>query len=175
MKKENNKIKRCILVYLKKEMIEHQIIISSHHKEMQTLRDSLTLAMNRFDSLYEHADQGLKDMVLYFNQQILSLKNKVLANEVHISDQRKTILSLYQQLHDFHLDYPNRMEIDKIKKDIDSQIKEATTSHLSSFQNLQQELKSLFFTLQKDLSKLRLDLEEKFFEINEKMENKRCN
>jgi hypothetical protein len=157
---------------LKQEMVEHQSIISSHHKEMQTLRDSLKVAMDRFDSLYERLEKDSNDISIYFNQQIMSLKDKVLIHEKKISEQKETILSLYQQLQGFHLIYSNKIEVEKLKKDLDSQMKEYNNMHLSSLQNCNEDSKSACVAVQEVLSNLKLYVKEKFCELHKDVETK---
>ena len=156
---------------IKQEMVEHQHIISSHHKEMQTLRDSLALAMERFDSLFEHCDMQLKDMALFYNQQLISLRDKVVGNEVRIADQQKTIEALHQQINGFHESYASKRSIEKLKSDFDLAIKENTISHINSFQEFQIELKSLINSLSQDLIKLRCDTALMNGELDEKIKN----
>jgi hypothetical protein len=154
---------------LRQEMTEHQSVISAHHKEMQTLRDSLKLAIDRFDSLYEHSAQELKDLALYSNQQFLALKEKVMAHEMCITTQKQTIIFLNTQLQEFHSIYSSKADGSKLKIDLSSQVKEATTSHLKSFQDCQQEVYSIFNSLKEDLIKLRVETTWRLDELNEKI------
>lgn len=163
---------RRVDALLRQEMAEHKAVISSHHKEMQDLRDALKLAMDRFDSLYARSETDIKDMALMFNQQMISMKEKVATNEKLIADQKQTILSLYQQLHDFHLTYCNKTDVEKVKKDMDSVVKESTTTHISSFQNLQQEIKIIYASLREDLNKLKENTAQKFSDTHEYMATK---
>lgn len=156
---------------LRKEMMEHQHLISSHNKEMQTLRDSLSRAMERFESLFEHCEMQTKDMSLFYNQQILALKEKAVANELRISDQRRTIEALYQQLNEFYESYASKRSTDKLKSDFDLAIKANTISHINSFQEFQRELKSLINSLQNELNKLRSDTALMNGELDKKIDN----
>jgi len=157
---------------LKKEMVEHQAIISSHHKEMQTLRDSLTVAMQRFDSLFNRSEQELKDLSKDAATHIDLIKKKLISNELTISEQRQTIISLSQQLQDFDLTHVKKSDLESLKKESREQIKQSTESHLNSFQDLQREIRFLFQSLKDDFEKLKVDLEKKFFGINEISETK---
>jgi phage host-nuclease inhibitor protein Gam len=157
---------------LKQEMTEHKAVISSHHKEMQDLRDALKMAMERFNALYERSEQEFKDMALHYNQQILFLTEKVKANEIFISDQKQTILSLYQQLHDFQLTYCSQIDKENLKKEMNSQIKEANGNYSTSFQNLQQELKSLYRGLKEEVNNLQMHMNDRFNDSHEYMANK---
>ena len=163
---------RRLEVLLKKEMVEHQAIISSHHKEMQELRDALSLAMQRFDSLFEHCEMLTKDMSLFYNQQIHYLKEKAVVNDLRLDCQQNTLISFHQQLQELHNTFSLKSELEKSKKELESQIKESGMSHISSFQNLQQELKSLFQRLEKEFSELKSDITKKVNEFDEKVETK---
>lgn len=163
---------RRVEALLRQEMAEHQSVISSHHKEMQVLRDSLKLAMDRFDSLYEKSSSDLKLLEICSHQHIEILNQKVTANEKLIADQKQTILSLYQQLHDFPINYTSKAEVEKIKKDMDSIVKDSSTMHISSFQKFQQELKVLYVSLKEDLINLRGMTEQKLCALNERLESK---
>lgn len=155
---------------LRQEMAEHQHVISCHNKEMQTLRDCLKVAMERFDSLFNLSEQEVKDLALYVGQETTYLREKAKTNELLLAEQKNTILSLCQELHDLHLTYSSKLDVEKIKTDIDCQFKDSTRNHISSFQNLQQELKSLCTNLREDVSKMRLDMNQKFCELNDRME-----
>ena len=159
---------------LKKEMAEHQHIISSHHKEMQTLRDSMNLAMERFTSLYEHSENQLKVMNAKMEKELQILKEKELIHESLIGDQRQTILSLFQQLHDCHIVYCRKSDIESFKNDMESKINESTKNYLSSFQMYEQDLKSMVISLKDAFLKLKSLLEDKIGALNERMENKFC-
>ena len=152
---------------VKQEMIEHQHIISSHHQEMQALRDSISTARERFDSLFEHCEMQMNDMALFYNQQIFALKEKEIGNETTISDQKKTIESLHKQLNEFHDIYASKATLEKLKDDFGLQIKANTISHLNSFQEFQREFKALILSLQNDLFKLRDEIELKLARLTE--------
>lgn len=157
---------------LKQEMIEHQTIISSHHKEMQTLRDSLKIAMDKFDSLFKHSEQEMRDKTDVINFLISQMDNKIKIHEFLSSEHKQKILSIYQEMQDFYEIYIKKADVEKLKKEVDFQIKESTNNHLFSFQNLQRELKSYCHDLQQDLLKLKGYIENKFCEFDEKIEKK---
>ena len=46
---------------MKRQEGEHKHIIASHHNEMQTLRDTLNLAVQKLESLYRKNEQELND------------------------------------------------------------------------------------------------------------------
>lgn len=138
---------------MKKEMAEHQHIISSHYKEMQELRDSLSLAMERFTSLSNKNDQDLKDFKTYAVCTIGVLNQKLMANERQIAEQKDTIDSLYKQLLSFQELSASKIDLEKSKKDIEIKINDSTNIHLNSFQDFQRELKILYNTLKEEVTK----------------------
>ena len=156
---------------VKKQEGEHQHLISSHHKEMQALRDALSLAMQKFDALFEHTERELKDFKTYAVCTIGTLKEKVMANETTIAEQRKTIEDLHGQLLGFQIASSSKLDAEKLKKDFSLEIKANTISHINSFQEFQREFKTLILSLQNDLFKLRFEFEQKFGQLTEKTES----
>jgi len=152
--------------------MEHQHVISSHHKEIQALCELVNLAMQRYDSLLEHTQTEIKDLSLFMNQQILFLREKVFANELRIAEQKQTIEALHLQLNEFHESYASKRSIEKLKGDFDLEIKASTISHLNSFQEFQRELKTLINSLKDDLIKLRSDTALALSELDKKIESK---
>lgn len=138
---------------------------------MQQLRDAVNLAMQRFDSLFEHSQVEIKDLSLYLTQQIVSLREKLIANEIQIADQKQTIDSLFKLLNAFQEDYSTKRSVDKIKSDFDLAIKANTVSHINSFQEFQRELKTLIKYLENDLLKLRLDTSLMNGELDKKIDS----
>lgn len=151
--------------------MEHQHLISSHNKEMQSLRDALNLAMQRFDSLFEHSQVEIKDLSIFLNQQILALREKVVSNELKIAEQKRTIDSLHLELNEFHESHPSKKSLEKIKSDFDLAIKSNTISHINSFQEFQKELKTLIKSIENDLLKLRLDTSLMNGELDKKIDS----
>jgi hypothetical protein len=156
---------------VKQQMNEHQNIIASHHKEMNTLRDSVKQTLERFNSLFEHCEMKIKDMYLFYDKEIIALKEKVLAHEIIISDQRENIFSINHQLQNLYLSFPSKLELEKFKNETDSKIKEIILNHIISFQECQKELKSLINNIKEDVVKSRCVMEQKFSEFNTKIEN----
>lgn len=138
---------------------------------MQQLRDAVNLAMQRFDSLFEHSQVEIKDLSLYLTQQIVSLREKLISNEIQIAEQKQTIDSLFKLLNSFHEDYSPKRSVDKIKSDFDLAIKANTISHINSFQEFQRELKTLIKSLENDLLKLRLDTSLMNGELDKKIDS----
>ena len=136
---------------LRQEMAEHQAIISSHHKEMQDLRDSLKLAMQRFDSLYEQSQRQMKERDDELSLEVSKLQEKCRVYQSIIAEQKNTINSLYEDVHDIYLLYPTKTDLDKSKKEVDEKLSETTKAYLSSFQELDQQVRTCYRNLQEDL------------------------
>jgi len=150
---------------MQKEMVEHQHIISSHHKEMQALREATKLAMERFENLSQKCDEDLKDFKAQATYHINFLKDRVLASEALIVDHRKTIEYLHAQLLVFHVVYVSKSDVEKLKKEAEGQMKESTNSHINSFQQFQSEFKALIRSMDQDFTKFKQDTEKKFCEV----------
>lgn len=151
--------------------MEHQHVISSHNKEMQALRELVNLSVQRFDSLLEHTQNEIKDLSLFMNQQNLFLREKLVANELRISEQKQTIEALHLQLNEFHEAYASKNSIEKLKGNFDLAIKANTISHLNAFQEFQRELTTLINGLKNDLIKLRCDTALMNGELDKKIES----
>ena len=151
--------------------MEHQHVISSHNKEMQALRELVNLSVQRFDSLLEHTQNEIKDLSLFMNQQNLFLREKLVANELRISEQKQTIEALHLQLNEFHEAYASKNSIEKLKGNFDLAIKANTISHLNAFQEFQRELTTLINGLKNDLIKLRCDMALMNGELDKKIES----
>jgi hypothetical protein len=156
---------------VKQEMIEHQHLISCHNKEMQALRDNLNLAMQKFDSLFEKSVMELKDFKTHAVCTMGLLKEKAMANESTIAEQRRTIEDLHEQLLSFQGAYSSKVDAEKLKKDFALEIKANTISHINAFQEFQREFKDLIHSLENDLLKLRCEMQQKLAELTEKMES----
>jgi hypothetical protein len=150
---------------VKQQMIEHQHIISSHHKEMQTLRNSLSLAMEKIESLSKHGQQELNDFKESATNHVSLIKNRMIAIDANISDQKKTIQDLHKQLNEFHDVYASKTAIEKFKKDLGREIETNTMSNINSFQQLERDLKSLFHSMKDDWTKLTYEMKEKFAQL----------
>lgn len=162
-------------VLLKQEMAEHQAVISSHHKEMQTLRDALKNAMERFDSLFKHSEDELSKKSSQFTHLIAELQEKVRNQEFFSSEQKEKNLSLHQELNNFYSVFAKKIDLDYCKKELQSLVKEATTSHLNAFQYCEQQLKLLVNSLKDDLARLKIEMAEKIYQLDGKIESKFSN
>lgn len=155
---------------VKKQEGEHRHIISSHHKEMQALRDSLRLAMERFEAISKRNEQDLQEFKTFSLDHICLIKDRMIANDTIISEQKKTIESLHKQLNEFHESHASTSALEKLKQSVQLEIKANTVSHLNSFQEFQREFKTLIISLQNDLFKLRYEIEKKIDQLTEKDE-----
>lgn len=155
---------------VKKEMMEHQHIISSHHKEMQALRDELNLAMQRCKSIAERNEKDLEELKAQTNYSINILKDRLKADEAIIIEQRKTIEGLNQQILAIYMGYATKNDVDKLKSSHATEIKANTISHLNAFQDFQREFKILLHVLKSDIVKLNLEVEQKCNRLSERGE-----
>lgn len=156
---------------VKKEMIEHQHIISCHHKEMQALRDSLRLALERCESLSNRNVDELKEFKTYAVCTMGMLQQKVASHEKTILEQRQSITDLHEELLGFRRAYASKVDLEKLKSQHAEEIKVSTGSHINSFQDFQREFKVLVFDLESELIKLRLEIEKKLSLLTDKTES----
>src|ERR1700743_86134 len=157
---------------IKQEMIEHQAIISSHHLEMKQLRELIHGSMEKFDSLFKHCEQQLKDKNDVVNDLISCLQVKIKAQEMHADDQKKTLLSLFQQMHDIYELHVSKTDLFKIKADIETKINQINVNQINSFQHYQQEVKSWILSLKNDIATLKTNVGQSITVLDEKIENR---
>lgn len=143
----------------KQEMIEHQHIISCHHKEMQELRDSLRLSTDRFESLSQRMAAELKDFKTHAVCAMDTMNANLSRNDRLIAEQKKTIEDLHKQLLNFQSDYVTCADMDKMRMSLAHEVKSNTEINLEHFQCLEREFKDSVRVLENDLSKLRSELE----------------
>jgi len=156
---------------VKKETEEHQHLLSSHNKEMQALRDQLSLAMERFESLFQKSEQDLKVFKDYATDIIGVLKAKIQVQETTIVEQKKSIDGLCGQLIDFHDFHYTKDQVKNIENGIVTKIDAATVSHLVSLQNFQRELKAFCSGVSDDVTMLKREVDKRFSETAEKSES----
>jgi uncharacterized coiled-coil protein SlyX len=159
-------------VLLKQQIFEHKAVIAAHHKEMQSLRDSLELAMQKFDSAFSHAQEQNKKDIETLNQSIFHLTNKTKAQDVIIDNQNKTISDLNQYIHNFYATYADKEELAKNKKDIHAILDASNKNHLSSFQDLQKVLKDFCKVLHEEFTEFKSDVDQEILSISDRVESK---
>jgi hypothetical protein len=157
---------------VKRQENEHKHVIDAHHKEMQALRDKLSISMDKFDSLFDHNDNQLKDFKTYVTCTFGIIKVHLEAHEAIIEEQRKTIQDLSRQLNEIHNAYMSKLEVEKFKKDMDFKIDASTTKHINISQEMQREVKVLILDLNNDLAKMRNDMEQGIAKISDFVEGR---
>lgn len=155
---------------IKQQVCEHQHLMNNYQKEMQVLRDSLKLALEKFDSLFQHCEEELKKKTTALNEQVFDLKNKVKSHEILSSDQSKTTLSLYQQVHDFHLAYVSKKELEILKDYYNNITSNQTKDNLNSLQIVQQQIKNEVNNIKEELEKFKDESNRIFKELNKKVD-----
>lgn len=152
---------------LKQEMREHQHLIACHHKEMQELRNSLKLAMEKFDSLFQKYEQELKDFKIYAIGLIDIQKEKLDAQEFVISEMKRTIDSFHALLMNMHSFYTSHSDMEDFKQSLQFRLDSETQRHLSSFQGMERQVKDLIFSLTKDVDQRKNEIETRFCKVDE--------
>jgi len=143
---------------VKKEMQEHQHLISSHNKEMQALREEFRLSLQKSESLSERSQKELEELRDRAETHIRILKDKAAEQSLTIEEQKKAIDSLHEKLNFFHEIQASKDDVKKFKKDMESRITDSTMSNILAFQNAQRDFKDLFDGLKEELNKARGDL-----------------
>jgi len=158
-------------VLVKKQQREHEHLILSHQKDMQLLRDNLSLAMERFESLFEKMELELRDFKTYSTCAIGTLKSKIAFHEITIEEQKNTIQDLHKQMLAFQEVYATQLSLDRFKKEMNDLIKEIVTGNTNGFQSCQREFKESFNALIDKLIKWAGDIEKKVSEMADKSES----
>jgi len=127
--------------------------------------------MERFDSLFEHSVNELKDFKTYSVCTIGVLQQKVSSHEATIAEQRKTIEALHGQILGFQDDYATRTDVEKLRKSLAQEVKANTEINIGSFQLFQREFKNLIHGLESDLAKLRCEIEGKLAILTDKSDS----
>jgi hypothetical protein len=156
---------------VKQEMMEHQAIISSHHKEMQALRDALKMSMERFDSLFEHSHAQIKQQATDFGFAIAALQEKDKVHQALIADQKQTILSLYEDIHRFYHTHANKEDVDKVRRDLSSMMQQANIADFNTFQCWQHSVNSVIKSFKGELDALKTTLQERMDEQDKKVDS----
>lgn len=152
----------------KKEMAEHKHDISSHNKEMQSLKDSVCSVIEKLTSLCErnaHELKEFKDQALYSHN---LLKEKVKVSEGTIATQKQTIEDLHAQILNISAAYATKQDLENVKKESDQKFNYATISQLNSFQDCQRELTILIQEVKNDLLKLEIKMEQKLASLGDR-------
>jgi phage host-nuclease inhibitor protein Gam len=157
---------------LKQNMTEHQKVIACYHDEMQKLRDFLHLTVEKYDSLVESCVNEIKNLQEEINKHIALAKDRFIVSERASEDQKKAVGSLNSQINEFYLMYLKKDQMEKINSDTSEKIKESSEQHIRSFQDLQREVKILHNFLKEDLIKVKIELAQKFLQLDEKIESK---
>jgi uncharacterized coiled-coil protein SlyX len=159
-------------VLAKKQTAEHEHALSGHNKEMQSLRDSLNLSLEKFESVSQGTSSSLADFKEQATYAINLLKARILSQETTIAEQKKSLESFQDQLLNFHMLYSSMRDVDNIKKKMEAQVKEATGAHLCSLQDLQREFKIDFSILKDDLDKFKEDADRRLSEQSNRIEQR---
>jgi hypothetical protein len=149
---------------VKKEMQEHQHLISSHNKEMQALREEFRLSLQKSEALSEKSQKELEELRDRAETHIRILKDKAAEQSLTIDEQKKAIDSLHAKLNSFHEIQASKDDMQKFKKDMESRITDSTMSSIVAFQNAQRDFKELFEWLKEELNKACGDLRKNIFD-----------
>jgi uncharacterized protein YPO0396 len=137
---------------------------------MQELRDTLVVACQKLNSLYEKNENDLKDFKTYMVGSLGVLKVKVSANESSLSLQKQGIEDLHKMIMYFHDIHSKNTDMDRVKNEIVEQMQEATKNHLCSIQDLQREFKAALAILQDDLDKFKQNADRRLSEQSNRIE-----
>jgi len=136
---------------VKKEMQEHEHLISSHNKEMQSLRDEIRLVLEKCTSISNRNQQELGELKDRVEGHILILKDKLAVQALTIAEQKRAIDSLHGKLNDFHESHASKSDVQKFKADLESKLTDSTFNQILAYQSAQKEFKELLNALKEDV------------------------
>ncbi len=139
---------------VKQEMMEHQHIISSHHKEMQALRDDLKYARERFDALYDRSQKEHKEHADALNEILEVMRSQLKQSQVDCAECRQTISDLNKEIQDIRNNYTTQVQTESLRKYADIQFNLYNASYVDKFQKHQQEMKKTIGSLIDDILKI---------------------
>lgn len=157
---------------VKRQEAEHQHLLSSHNREMQELRDKLNIAIEKAASLSARNVADLKDFQEKTTHAMNLLKERVASNDTVITEQRKTLTALQDQLLNFQVLYPSMRDVDNLRKEMEKQVNEATKSHVCSLQDLQRQFKIDLTILRDVLGNFQEDAERRLSEQSNRIEER---
>jgi len=159
-----------VQAFLKQEMAEHQAIIASHHKEMQELRDSLSMAMDRCTSLCENVETLINKKSAEFESLIASLNEKTKRHETLLFGHRTSIMIIQDLLSQSQKTYATHTDLEKVKGDLSSLLKTADVKRIDEFQSWQHGVNGTIKVFQSSLDALKASLSQSMQEMNNKVD-----
>lgn len=157
-------------VLVKKQEAEHKHALLGHSKEMGELRDRLNLSMEKFESVSQRTASSLVDFKEELMYAVNLLRERLLAQEKIIAEQKKTIESFQDQLLNFQVLYSSLRDVDNVKKEMEVQIRETTKAHFCSLQNIHREFKALITSFKEEFFKFRDDAHMRLCEQSDRIE-----
>ena len=159
-----------VQAFLKQEMAEHQAIIASHHKEMQELRDLLSTAIERFESLYGSMEERLKQQSADLESLKAAIDEKTKNHEALLSGHRSSIIALSYTLDQFQQTHATRVDLEKVKSDVSSLVQSANAMHQSEFQAWQHGVNGTIKVFKDSMDNLRESLGQSMEAIHSKID-----
>lgn len=160
---QSNDLKLNALV--KQQTLEHQHLMSNHQKEMQALRDSVKLAMERFVSISDRNDQDLQDFKKFTRECFRILTDKITAHENAIAEHRQKQIDLHKQLMDLQEVYFTKSESETMKSQVQTQMTNASQNQTASLQDYQRATNASFSSLKDEMTKLRAEMDLKIGQV----------
>lgn len=157
---------------MKQEMIEHQHIISSHHKEMQELRDAVKYSVEKLASLYEHTQKEIREKTDALNEKLERVHAKLQEAEKELEERKKINIYLLQEMQDMRTTYVRQFSMQSFIQQTDHRINECNAHHMITFQQYQQETKSLISSIMEEVATINEQGTKRNAEVDAKIESK---
>jgi hypothetical protein len=169
----NNEVKADLRfqALAKQEMMEHQHIISGHHKEMQDLRDQVNHALERLNFIYDHSQRENEEKINALNASLEKAHARLKSAEEALEERKQTITALNQEIQHVKAEYTSQVQTESLKKYVNAQFNLYSTHHIDKFQNHQQDMKLLVNHLKEDLEITKKAVIRNLSEIDAKIES----
>lgn len=151
---------------VKQQTQEHQHLIAGHHREMQELRDSLKLAMERFVSISDRNEQDLKEFKTQTTNSLYLLTDRIMDHEVATEACRQKQIDLQKQLDELHDIYFTKSQSEHMKSQVQTQMTNASQTQTASLQDYQRATNALLASLKDEIAKLRAEMDLKIGQVS---------
>ena len=154
---------------VKRQKVEHEHLMAGHHKEMQSLRDSLHLARERFEAISNKNEEDLKNSMHTIDHTLQGLHERMKTMENTIAGQGRTIRDLYSEIVEFRNMYCEKEALKNSEKIIYCKIDDSNKNNIICFQEWQAQLKLLFQQLKDEFTNATCEMELRFADLTERV------
>ena len=157
---------------IKQEMSDHEKVISSYHKEIQSLRDTVRYTLDQCKSLFRHTEKELQEKTEDLQKLIEVMSNKIKSNDLLIADQRNSIVSLFQSLNEFSYLSAKKSEFEQFKIQIYQYINEKLSENDRKSENHNKFIENSLNFLNEELREIKKEMHQNLNDLDERINQK---